>query len=162
MYHHAAFFQLLAAFKDLDGIDEAVHVGETYDAWFPTGRFFVRRGAWAYSGEGEMLTVGETRRPAIVRPARAEVGNLREGDWNAAPELVRALRLDSDHLEVTWWRRPPSRVAFWSFDDLCAVWGEPAAARFSLLDGGAAVAWLDANGSERFRLDAGKLLQAAE
>lgn len=162
MHHHRAFFDLLAAFKDIDGTDDAEQIGETYDAWFRTGRFYVRVGAWAYAGEGEMVTVGARHGPAIVRPARAELDHVRDGDWNEAPPLLRAIRVEGDSLELTWWRRAPSRVEFWNFDVLSSIWGGPAASRIRLGDGGAWLAWLDDAGREAFRISARDLARASE
>lgn len=154
MYHHRAFFDLLAALKDLDGVDEIEQVGETYDAWFESGRFFIRRGSWAYVGQGPMVDVGE--RPAsarpIVGPPRASVEDVRAGDWNEAPRLVRAVARADSWLVVKWLDGEVSRCGSWCFDPLCAIWDEDGVRRTRIVDGGASVAWLAEDGSDAFSI----------
>ena len=42
MVHHRELFDILSQVKDRAPIDEVEQLGETYDAWFESGRFFVR------------------------------------------------------------------------------------------------------------------------
>lgn len=48
MYHHNAFFNILANYKDIETIDFCEQEGETYDCWHKHGWYILKQGKWAY------------------------------------------------------------------------------------------------------------------
>lgn len=135
----SGFHVLLASLKDLPGVDEIRQIGPTYDAWFDTGVFFLRPGAWAYVGEGP-----EHWNPSIVGPVEARVEDVLDDRWQVAPPLVRAVRLADDScLAVDWWNAPTTHVSRWSFPPLCGM-DDEAVGQGHVRNGGLQVAWGDA------------------
>jgi hypothetical protein len=136
MYHHRAFFNILAFLKDVDGTDEVEQIGETYDAWFEDGRFFVERGRWAYCGSGPMLN-----RPEIVGPVVPTLANVQH--WQQAIPLARRITIHNEvWLEVELWSGEKVRAGIWNFEGLGKLSAEELA-HYKLHNGGAVVYWGD-------------------
>jgi hypothetical protein len=55
LYQHSLFCMLLAHYKDIPSTDQLVQQGASPGAWFASGVFYIRPGAWAYAGHGPML-----------------------------------------------------------------------------------------------------------
>jgi hypothetical protein len=164
MHHHRAFFDILAALKDRDAVDEVVQRGPTYDAWFESGRFFLRRGTWAYVGEGPMVIVGEETpgEPRVIGPPLATLAHVGESAWNLAPPLIHTLTIDDPWLNIEWLNSKTTRCGVWCSDALLKRMDTPASERFRVCDGGAWVEWHDENGDVAFRVAARDLFSWCE
>lgn len=155
MYHHREFFDILAQVKDRDPVDQVEQHGETYDAWFESGRFFVRRGAWAYVGEGPMVEVGTSPvRIPVVGPSQARLEHVDEKSWNRPAPRARAVTIDDVWLAVAWLDGEESRTGYWWFDVLTDIWDTADVGRLRLVEAGSSIAWLHEDGREAFQIPA--------
>lgn len=159
MTHHREFFDVLAATKDVDTVDEVEQIGETTDAWHETGRFFVKPGAWAYVGEGRLVSPGsEDRGFDVVGPERATLDHVRA--WREAPPLVRAVAWQDEILVVERLDGRSGRVSTKGLPALAELVTREAATRARVVRGGLEIAWMGDDGRELFRLGSSELWNA--
>ncbi len=163
LYHHRAFFDLVAAVKDVPGVDEVRQEGETYDAWYATGSFFVRPGGWAYIGEGPMFNVGPEHpdHRKCMGPKRAAVEQIER--WQPATPLILAVHIDDPCVVVRLHTGRQLRIGWWMFRELDDCWQDVTEReRCRPVSGGAELAWFKEDGSERECVHREQLLKWAE
>ncbi|MEE2788425.1 MAG: hypothetical protein VX589_13865 [Myxococcota bacterium] len=73
MHNHRRFMGILAWFKTGDTTDQLEQQGAVQDAWFQSGRYFIRCGQWGYVGRGTMVVGPESVLNGPDNPAETDV-----------------------------------------------------------------------------------------
>lgn len=142
MYNHRELFNIFAYLKDVNEIDTIEQYGHTYDAWYESGKFFVRPGAWAYVSSGGKFDfdTGDYSNK-YVESKEPSLKHIDKNRWNKAIPLARSVCV-KEELWIVCQTLPGEQIecGYWNFDELLDLPKEQLE-QCSIESGGISIQW---------------------